>query len=119
MQGFSSDLTERVPVPRKFSSIEVVAEPRKAQTTIFPLLNNLAPCVLETSLPAQRQEVRILMMQLTYNAIRWDALSYTERARVLAAAKLPAALANASWSQLTSSEQSALYCLDWFGILSS
>ena len=56
-------------------------------------------------------------MQLTYSALQWDALACTQRVRVLLAAKLSTGLASARWSQLTTSEQSALYCLDWFRIL--
>jgi hypothetical protein len=56
-------------------------------------------------------------MQLTYSALQWDTLAQTQRVRVLVAAKLPTALASSRWSQLTISEQSALYCLDWFRVL--
>lgn len=56
-------------------------------------------------------------MQLTYSALRWDALDHKQRVQVLLAAKLSTTLASTRWLQLTTSEQSALDCLDWCRVL--
>jgi hypothetical protein len=56
-------------------------------------------------------------MELSYSALQWDALAPTQRSTLLLAAKLSPSRALAHWSQLTTAEQSVLYCLDWFFIL--